>query len=183
MREAFRHRIAVAWVDAVVRGGVHCISLYLKDSEGLSATNEAILEELFAVIKQLTGPWIIGGDFNMDPQTLVGSKWVDMVGGTIFASALPTCHSSTYDYFIVHKGIAGAVAGVQRIEDSATHPHRFTTLLIRGDARRYAVRRLIKAPKVQGELPRGPPAVAPVRLLYCPQGDRWGRGGGAAHRR
>ena len=54
--EEFRHRVCVGWLDGVVKGGVHCISLYLKDSEGLSPTNMAILEEVGVALRCLRGP-------------------------------------------------------------------------------------------------------------------------------
>eukprot|EP00973_Karenia_brevis_P022898 3152259-Karenia_brevis.AAC.1 len=31
--EAAEHRVGLAWVDAVVRGGIHCMTIYLRDSE------------------------------------------------------------------------------------------------------------------------------------------------------
>ena len=34
--DGYEHRIAGAWVGAVVKGGVHVVSVYLKDSEGMS---------------------------------------------------------------------------------------------------------------------------------------------------
>ena len=156
VREAFRHRIAVAWIDGVVRGGIHCISVYLIHSVGLSPANDAILEELFVVIRQLVGPWIIAGDWNVAPQLLAASQWLLMTEGVIFAPTLPTCNSSVYDYFVVQKGLAGSVAGVQRIEDGGASPHFFARLLVRGDARRFPIRKLVTAPRVSGSLPFGP---------------------------
>jgi hypothetical protein len=167
VREPFRYRIAVAWVDAVCRGGIHCISVYLRHSEGLSPANMAILEELYAVVKQVKGPWLIAGDWNLTPQVLSGSAWLKMVSGVIFATELPTCHSSTYDFFVVHESLAPAVAGVQRIEDGGLNPHFLSRLLIRGDSRRFAVRKLVKAPKVQGVLPFGPSPTEPAYDNVC----------------
>ncbi len=161
VRQAFRHRIAVAWVDGVVRGGVHCISVYLIHSEGLSSANLAILEELYAVIGQLVGPWIASGDWNLSPAVLASSKWLQMTRGIIFAPTLPTCHGSVYDYFIVSRGLAPSVAGVQRIEDGGTNPHFFARLLVRGDGRRFPIRKLVPAPRVSGSLPFGPAPEAP----------------------
>ena len=82
--------------------------------------------------------------------------WPLMVGGVIFATELPTCNDSTYDFFVVHRSIAHAVVGVQRIEDGGLNPHSVTRLLIRGDARRLAVRKLVRPAKVSGFLPQGP---------------------------
>jgi len=153
VREPMRHRIAVAWVDAVVRGGIHCVSVYLRHSEGLSAENQAILEELFAVLRTLRGPWIVAADWNMPPKVLAQSRWLDMTQGVIFATQLPTCNESTYDYFVVHRSLARAVVGVQRIEDGGMNPHFASRLLIRGDARRFAVS--------PGSQPKGPQSACP----------------------
>ena len=35
VREGFAHRIGAAWVGAVLRGGSHFISVYLKDGDGV----------------------------------------------------------------------------------------------------------------------------------------------------
>ena len=59
IREGMRHRICISWVDAVVRGGIYMVSLYLRDSEGMSETNMALLEEVAAALSTLRGPWII----------------------------------------------------------------------------------------------------------------------------
>ena len=79
-----------------------------------------------------------------------------MVDGDIFATPLPTCNDSTYDFFVVHSSLAHAVAGVQRVEDGGCTPHWQSRLLLRGDARRIAVRKLVKPPKVEAALPQGP---------------------------
>ena len=42
VRDSFRHRLHVAWVAGVLHGGLHCASIWLQDSEGLSAENFAI---------------------------------------------------------------------------------------------------------------------------------------------
>ena len=57
---------------------------------------------------------------------------------------------------MVSDAIAHAVQGVQRVEQSGLHPHFPCRLLVAGDARRHAVRTLVKAPKVEGVLPHGP---------------------------
>ena len=57
------HVIAgIAWIGAVCRGGIHAGSIYLRNSEGLSERNLAILEEVARVVAGLRGPWLIGGD-------------------------------------------------------------------------------------------------------------------------
>ena len=84
-----------------------------------------------------------------------------MVKGIVFACELPTCNDSSYDYFVVSHNIAHAVAGVQRLDDSGLNPHHPCRLLVRSDARRKAVRKLARPPKVPPVLPHGPPLRPP----------------------
>ena len=149
-------RIAAAWVGGVIRGGIHCVSVYLRDSEGLSEANLAILTQLAALLRSLSGPWVVGGDWNIQPQQLQESRWLDLVRGTIHATSQPTCHQSTYDFFVVSATISHSVLTVQRITDAGLSPHSPVRLLLRGDARRPMVRRLVRPPRIEGALPHGP---------------------------
>ena len=79
-----RHRVQHAWAACAVKGGMHCISIYLKDSVGISA-NLDILLEVAALVKTIDGPWIIGGDFNATPQAMANANWPQVLGGTIIA--------------------------------------------------------------------------------------------------
>ena len=156
IRDGMRHRIALSWVDGVQRGGIHCGSIWLYDTQGLSEANMALREEAAVALRLCQGEWILGGDWNIPPELLKASKWLEMVDGVIFATPLPTCNDSTYDFFVVHSSLAHAVAGVQRVEDGGCTPHWQSRLLLRGDARRIAARKLVKPPKVEATLPQGP---------------------------
>ena len=59
----YQHRLAFAHVGGFCKGGIHCGSIWLKDSEGLSETNKQILAEATATIGRLRGPWILGRVF------------------------------------------------------------------------------------------------------------------------
>ena len=97
IREGVRCRFKAVWVAGFVRGGIHLCSIYLKDSVGPSETNLNILQEAATFLSCLTGPWIIGGDWNMSPQTLASTRFPNVVHGMIVAPDLPTCNDSTYD--------------------------------------------------------------------------------------
>ena len=140
----------------MLRGGIHVISLYLKDSEGLSEYNLRVLQEAAVLALTLGTPWIMAGDWNITPEQLQAANWLGVAKGTVFATELPTCHCSTYDYFVVSHNLAHAVVGVQRIDDAGLHPHHPCRVLLRGDAKRKAVRKLTRAPKVHATLPHGP---------------------------
>ena len=174
IQEGMRHRICISWVDAIVRGGVHCVSIWLRDSEGISPANMALLDELAVALGSLRGPWIIGGDWNLTPEVLSASRWPEVVEGTIAATGLHTCNSSVYDFFVVHRSLTHAVVGVQRLEDAGMSPHWASRLILRGDARRHMVRELVKPPRVDGALPQGPGAQPPsyehVELLAACRG-------------
>ena len=150
------HRITHAWVNGVMKGGVHVFSVYTKDTIGPTGENLEVLEELQAAIKSISGPWIIAADWNMSPEALAATSWLRMVEGRIISTNLDTCNTSVYDYFVVAKEIRHAVMGIQRIKDAGLQPHFPVRLLIKGNARRIAVRKLVKAPKVHGILPSAP---------------------------
>jgi hypothetical protein len=154
--EEYQHRISISWINAILKGGIHGMNIYLRHSEGLSPANMLLLAHAAAALGALLGPWFVGGDWNMSPQELAQSQWLRIVNGVIFATELVTCNESTYDYFVVHRSIAHAVVGAQRIQDGGLNPHWVTRLLMRGDARRLAVRKLVRAEKVPGFLPMGP---------------------------
>ena len=121
--EAVSHRIHLAWIDAVVRGGIHCLSVYLRSAGDLTDANTHILENAATALRGLKGPWIAGGDRNINPCTLAGSRWLEQVGGVIFATQLPTCNDNTYDYFVVSKPLAKILVVVQRLQDGGNSPH------------------------------------------------------------
>jgi hypothetical protein len=154
--DGYQHRINSAWIGCVVKGGVHFFSVYLKDGEGMSDTNAAILTQLAMAVASVRGPWIAGGDWNMTPATLAASNWPTIARGRIHAPALPTCNDKTYDYFVTSADISDAVSGVVRINDGGCSPHWTSRLYIHGGARAKAVRRLVKPLAVPGTLPMGP---------------------------
>ena len=161
IKPSIQHRIHHAWVGGITKGGVHCISVYLRDGENASEGNLEILAEVAILIKSLKGPWIVAGDFNMTPATLATTNWHKLIGGRILAPEAPTCLSQTYDYFVVKAGFAQAVEKVQVLDDGGLFPHSPSRLYIRSDARRHAVRKLTRPTKIPGRLPHGPASRPP----------------------
>jgi len=92
----------------------------------------------------------------MSPQTLLSSKWPELIGGVIFAPAAVPCNSATFDYFVVSQGLAQAVAEVARLDDAGLNPHFPARLFIKSACRRTLVRKLIRPVRVPGALPAGP---------------------------
>ena len=156
IKDGFGHRIAGAHVGCVMRGGIHCFSLYLKDGEGMSETNLTILTELATMLGTVRGAWIVGGDWNMPPAALTASNWPTMVGGLIQAPKEATCNGKTYDYFVASSNLSTAVVHTARIDDSGLTPHSPARLYMNGGSRHKAVRRLIRPTAAPGLLPHGP---------------------------
>ena len=156
VKEDCQYRQGFVHINGCCPGGIHCGSVWMKDSQGLSDTNLQLLASLASSIGRLRGPWLLGGDWNMAPSTLQSSGWLSIVDGVVVATALPTCNSSVYDYFVVSRGLLPAVVGIQRIDDAGLCPHWPTRLLLRGDARRFSTRQLVRPEHVQPHLPVGP---------------------------
>ena len=160
--ESYAYRLHFTWVNAILRRGIHVGSIYLRDSEGLSEANRAILQHAAKVVRRLRGPWVLAGDWNITSAMLRSTSFLNAVGGVVFAPELPTCNESTYDFFVVSSDIAAAIAGVQRVDDAGLNPHWPVRLLVRGDARRLLTRQLRRPPRIAANLPAGPlPCPAP----------------------
>ena len=132
------------------------MSIYLLDSVGMNPSNILVCEQAALVLRSVRGPWICSGDWNLEPDVLAASGFLKLVDGVVFAASLPTCGQKSYDSFVVSKSIAHAVVGAQRIEGVGIEPHYPARLLIRGDARRFATRKLVRPARVPPVLPHGP---------------------------
>eukprot|EP00974_Lingulodinium_polyedra_P080416 7790470-Lingulodinium_polyedra.AAC.1 len=60
----------------------------------------ALLEAAATAFRALRGPWVLGGDWNIAPATLIASNWLRKVDGVLVAPELPTCNANAYDYFV-----------------------------------------------------------------------------------
>ena len=80
-----QRRVSLALVGGLVPCGCFFLSIYFQHSEGLGPVNLSLMDSVEAVLACLRGPWIIGGDFNMTPDQLASSGWLDKIGGVIVA--------------------------------------------------------------------------------------------------
>ena len=153
--EPFDGRIRCKWLGCIAKGGIHIISVYLWTAEGLSPRNLEILQSLAEIVDAIDGPWIVAGDFNMDPGLLMASKWTELAHGIIVASHLPTCGSNTRDFFVVSQRLQHAVHGVAVIHDAGLEPHSPVRLYIRAAPRAVMVRRVRAPRRFDAVLPAG----------------------------
>ena len=134
------------------------ISVYLWSGEGLTERNLEVLSELARGLRRLHGPWIVGGDWNLEPVDLQRAGWIDLVGGSIAAPDCPTCGGRTLDFFVVPKCMSPLVVQVTTILDWGPAPHHGVRLILRGRGRYGAgalVRKLAKPYPVGAALPSG----------------------------
>ena len=99
------------------------MSVYLWCSEGLSTRNLDLLQTVAGALVELNGQWLIAGDFNMPPDVLRQSGWLNVVRGAIHAPDAPTCNGKTYDFFVSSVCLAPAMKEVLVVADAGTSPH------------------------------------------------------------
>lgn len=139
-----------------MRGGLHVVTTCLKDGQRLCETNLAVLAELPAYLSTVTGPWIVGGDWNLSPDALTASGWLSVVGGHIVQRALCTCGSSVLDYYVISATLPAEDVMAVRLNDGGFAPHWAVRLYMRGAQRHRAVRRLARPHKVTCDVFHGP---------------------------
>ena len=130
--------------------------LYLWHSEGLTMRNMEILHAVGEAIASFGGPWVLAGDFNMEPETLKARGFLAVTNGHLCAHSQPTCNERCFDYFIVSKCMAPFVHSVTTLEYDGIKPRAPVRLLLRGDARRLAVKKLVRPGKVVAVRQHGP---------------------------
>ena len=153
--ECAEGRIAACHVGAVCKGRFHILSVYLWHSEGLTARNLDLLQTLAQVTSRLRGPWLLAGDFNITPQELVASGWLQLVRRCCCAPLAPTCGKKMYDFFVTSSSLAGLIAGVSVVHNGRFHPHSPVRLWLMGKVRRKMVRQLVTPTKIPAVLPSG----------------------------
>eukprot|EP00972_Heterocapsa_arctica_P016379 2415411-Heterocapsa_arctica.AAC.1 len=96
------------------------VSVYMIAGLELGLQSLELLEKLGRVLAMRDSPFIVGGDFNMNPSMLEDSGFLEMAGCSLLAppSGLGTCKASagttsSIDYFLADKSLA---AGVEMVE-------------------------------------------------------------------
>ena len=87
--------------------------IYLEPSLGPQGCNLERLAEVATSLTQLATPFILAGDFNMEPGELMGTQWAHKLGAQIVWPDVPfTCTSGegrVLDYYAVSKRLLPAV--------------------------------------------------------------------------
>ncbi len=65
-------------------GRLTLVSFYATDGLGMAGDNLTKFGNLGAFLRTVGEAWIVVGDFNMVPDQLAASRWLDEVGGRVF---------------------------------------------------------------------------------------------------
>ena len=67
------------------------LNVYLDQADHLGTKNRAIMMMAGVTIEYLAIPYIMGGDWNLTPNELADTEWLDTIDGHIAAPTEPTC--------------------------------------------------------------------------------------------
>ena len=84
--QTFEDHEPIDLAAAIVHGchsRILLVTCYLTDSQDASALNLTKLARLGALVHTLNLPYVIVGDFNMTPDELVATQWIDQIRGQI----------------------------------------------------------------------------------------------------
>ena len=87
-------RVAFLHWSGVAKGGVFVGSIYLVTGAGIEAVNAGILARLAVELRLLRRPYIIGGDFQVAPEVLRDSGYLDLFDAEIVHPAAGQRHLS-----------------------------------------------------------------------------------------
>ena len=82
-----------------------------------------LLGDVGAALNSLSGPWILGGDFNNTPAALLETGWLGLVNGVVHAPTKSRCNDKTHDFFVVSRNISHAIRKVCTIQDAGCQHH------------------------------------------------------------
>eukprot|EP00972_Heterocapsa_arctica_P025854 3805006-Heterocapsa_arctica.AAC.1 len=101
----------------------------------MAGANIDMLDALGKFIMTLGTPWVIGCDWNMGPEAISSSGWLDRIGGAMVSPSCHTCSKgmgNTLDYFVVAQALRQLVKVIEVWEDAPISPHPPVKMIIGG---------------------------------------------------
>ena len=121
--ELCKGRVLAFHHSGIVPGGALVLSVYMHKGAGLTQDNWQIISTIGLWLTSQALPFVIGGDFQVEPKQLEGSGWVRAVGGFVVAALLGTV-TPTYRvtaFFVVSRDVAGACEATTHISQHIAH--------------------------------------------------------------
>eukprot|EP00971_Amphidinium_carterae_P346408 6487825-Amphidinium_carterae.2 len=103
-------------------------------------------------------PFIIAGDFNLEPHQVMQVHWADAIGANLIACGEPTCTSGReLDFFLLHSVLLAREPMARAYGLSCCKPHTCVLLVLKGTGPHDVVR-VPRKKKAFAEHPQvGPP--------------------------
>ncbi|CAK0788080.1 unnamed protein product [Prorocentrum cordatum] len=165
------HRFQVCEVNLGFREPCRVISAYFITKVGRAKENIGLLAALHEFVGQLESPWIVMGDWNMEPEDV--REWARSAGGALVAPEEPTCGSKVFDFAVASKVLTGFVDAAEVLLRAPTKDHVPSKVVLRGVGPAAKVQRPLFPAAFP--LPLPPPVrPAPLERAF----STWSPGGG-----
>ncbi|CAK0801439.1 unnamed protein product, partial [Prorocentrum cordatum] len=123
-----KHRMIAIRVAAASGMKLLACSWYLQDGLGPKGVNLDIIGALGDLVLTEGLPWLVQGDFNMEPGTLHELGWPALQRGAYLGPAEPTCMASgterVHDWFASSFCLSHGVANAAALDGYALHQHK-----------------------------------------------------------
>ena len=115
------------------------VAIYLWDTEGLSERNQNLLYQLYLLTLLFNMPFIVYGDFNMSPNLLAESEWLNKLRMRIFVpnvkSTLARGENSLIDFVLISFSFAQCLVSLEIDYQVSWWPHFGLVLCILANPR------------------------------------------------
>ncbi len=135
------------------------VSAYFHTGSLTSAVNRTLLDTIAAWLKAMGRPFLIGADWQDDPDVLIELGWLDEVAGQVFAPDDHTFssngHETKIDYWVVSRSIDFIVNKCYTNPISTIPGHDPVILEITAEAKSATVMKPKRIPRLPAEVPKG----------------------------
>ena len=155
-------RLTAMVVNGWLRSRFITMSVYMDVHSKLGATNRLILFTIGLVVAVNALPFVALGDWNMPPETLASTGWLDTVSAYVVAPEQPTCitradrSGSIIDYAVVSNPIVPMVRHCEIVKDDVYQPHCFVELQLHHGTINVRETKIIKPRSFPDTRPIGP---------------------------
>ncbi|CAK0843900.1 unnamed protein product, partial [Prorocentrum cordatum] len=165
------HRFQVCEVNLGFREPSRVISAYFITKIGRAKENIGLLAALHEYVRQLESPWVVIGDWNMEPVDV--REWARSAGGALVGPEEPACGPKVFDFAVVSRVLTGFVDVAEVLLRAPTKDHVPFKVVLRGVGPAAKVQRPLFLAAFPLPLP---PPVRPAPLeRAC---SAWSPGGG-----
>ena len=97
----WQYRVIFRIVSLSEHAAILVGSVYLATGLGMTGETLELLEYLAGVALASPWPFVLGGDWNVDPEHLLDVGWLELVHGSLRSPIEDTCGDSIRDCFVV----------------------------------------------------------------------------------